>query len=584
MGIWDWLIIIGLNGSIIAYGFYLSRGVHTSADWFLAGRGLPWWLIGLSMYATAIDASDLVADSGGTYTLGMSVFVANWVGVVGGWALAAFFVFKPMYRMGVYTNAEYLEARFGVGVRVLCAFVQVQYRTLVLAIICTTLFLTLSIVSGLADAIAWGIVGGIAALAAVYTAFGGLRSVAVTDSLQFAVMTAAALVVWFFVWNQVEGWDGVEERLTAVDAALPGQLLHVGQDNVATRDVSDKTPEEVARLLLVGGEYEAQEMRVVHRTSAWIVVLAFVIIGLAYSVVNHTQAMRMFAAKSEWDMKMSVFAGGLTLLIMTFFNLSMGIMGRALFPEQAALPEGRQDAIYPYLVSQIEFVGLKGLVVAGILAAALSTYDSIGSSLSALLTRDVYARLIVRDRDDRHYLRVGQWLTPVIIGLSFLYVPFMLGGGMLLFYIDLTSTFVIPLLTVFLLGTCTRVHRSSGMIALLAGALYGVVRLLAPALAEKYGIAVLPEFMVNSYAAYTISMLITAGTAVLVSLIAGWEAPAGILHEEEGTWLRSSQLEVRQLDQGSVGGRQAEWSALTPVLLTILVVSAGCFLSFVVFW
>jgi SSS family solute:Na+ symporter len=62
----------------------------------LAGRSLPWWLVGLSMYATAIDSSDLVADSGGTYTLGFSVFVANWVGVVGGWALAAFFVFLPM--------------------------------------------------------------------------------------------------------------------------------------------------------------------------------------------------------------------------------------------------------------------------------------------------------------------------------------------------------------------------------------------------------------------------------------------------------------------------------------------------------
>ena len=63
------------------------------ADWFLAGRQLPWWLIGLSMYATAIDSSDLVADSGGTDTMGLSVMVANWVGVLGGWVLAGFFVF-----------------------------------------------------------------------------------------------------------------------------------------------------------------------------------------------------------------------------------------------------------------------------------------------------------------------------------------------------------------------------------------------------------------------------------------------------------------------------------------------------------
>ena len=144
MGVLDWSIVIILNGGTILYGLYLSRGVRSSADWFLAGRQLPWWLIGLSMYATAIDSSDLVADSGGTYTMGLSVMVANWVGVVGGWVLAGFFVFLPMYRIGVYTNAEYLEARFGATVRVLCAFVQVQYRTLVLAIIGTSVFLTLS--------------------------------------------------------------------------------------------------------------------------------------------------------------------------------------------------------------------------------------------------------------------------------------------------------------------------------------------------------------------------------------------------------------------------------------------------------
>ena len=69
------------------------------------------------MYATAIDSSDLVADSGGTYTLGFSYFVTNWVGVVGGWALAAFVVLPSIYRAGIYTNAQY-EARFGPAVLV----------------------------------------------------------------------------------------------------------------------------------------------------------------------------------------------------------------------------------------------------------------------------------------------------------------------------------------------------------------------------------------------------------------------------------------------------------------------------------
>ncbi|MAV36402.1 MAG: hypothetical protein CMJ59_13200, partial [Planctomycetaceae bacterium] len=81
----EWSLVAITNGAIIAFGFWYSRGNRSSADWFLGGRSLPWWLIGLSMYATAIDSSDLVADSGATYTLGMSYFVANWVGILVGW-------------------------------------------------------------------------------------------------------------------------------------------------------------------------------------------------------------------------------------------------------------------------------------------------------------------------------------------------------------------------------------------------------------------------------------------------------------------------------------------------------------------
>ena len=149
-------------------------------------------------------------------------------------------------------------------------------------------------------------------------------------------------------------------------------------------------------------------------------------------------------------------------------------------------------------------------MVAGILAASLSTYDSIGSALSALLTRDVYARLLVPGRDDRHYLRISQWLTPAVIAISFFYIPGLLRGGMVLYYLDLTSAFVIPLLTIYLMGSFTRVHRSSGLIGLLAGAAYGILRMAAPLVAEQTGWVLLPPVMMGTYAAYPFSMLVTA--------------------------------------------------------------------------
>jgi SSS family solute:Na+ symporter len=578
----DWLIVIGLNGSIIAYGFYLARGSQSSADWFLGGRSLPWWIVGISMYATAIDASDLVADSGGTYTLGLTYFVANWVGTVVGWVLAAFFLFLPMYRAGMYTNAEYLESRFGVSSRVLCALVQVQYRTLVLGIIGVSLFWTLRVVCEWEFMASMLAVVAVGIFASIYTAVGGLRSVVITDALQFIVMSAAALIVWTIVFHQAGGWRGIEKKLAATDPPAT-ELLHVNHDNVSREDVTKLDDSQRNRKLLLGGELKPRDSLVeLYRTTpSWLMIIGFIVIGMAYPIVNHTQSNRMLAARSEWDMKMAAAVAGICMIVMSFFNLSMGVMGRAVMPD---LTLGNHDKIYPYLVNQIDILGLKGVVVAGIFAASFSTFDSIGSSLSGLLTRDVYARLLVRDRDDRHYVRVGQWLTPLVIGISFIYMPILLEGGMLLTFLDLTSTFVIPLLTLFLMGGLTRVHPRSGTVGLLVGASYGVLRLAAPLVADRWGILLLPPIMINSFGAYLFSVLITAATMVLFSLLAGWQPAREQIEwkeEQASSWLRSSQLAIRQLEPDASGYWRPAW---LPRMLAWAVILLGCYLSFVLFW
>ena len=167
---------------------------------------------------------------------------------------------------------------------------QVQYRTLVLAIIGTTLFLTLSIVCGLTNLSAWTAVALIATLASIYTAFGGLRSVTMTDSLQVGVMTVAGLLIWFMVWGQVGAWGGIERRLNAHDPALSSQLLHAGHGKTKTEDISHLPPEQIQKTLLLGGQYDAVKQKIVYYTPGWLVVLAVIIMGMAYSIVNHTQS------------------------------------------------------------------------------------------------------------------------------------------------------------------------------------------------------------------------------------------------------------------------------------------------------
>jgi SSS family solute:Na+ symporter len=577
----DWILVIAINGAIIVYGLLRSRETRTSADWFLASRSLPWWAIGLSLYATAIDTSDLVADSGGTYSLGVSYLVVGWVGTVLGWIIAAHYVFLPMYRAGMYTNAEYLEARFGPAARVISALVQVQYRTMVMGIIATSMFLVFSIVGGMGNYAWWAVVG-IALLATIYTALGGLRSVVVTDALQTVVMLVASLVFFFVVWGEVGGWDGLEAKLDENEPGLSSQMLHAGHDRVESLDVKKLSPEAadaVARL--VGGEKSSDGSSIETRTSPWWVAFAFIVAGFAYVIVNHTQSMRMFGSRSEWDLKMSAVVASAVLLVMCFTNLTVGIMGRALHPDASALAGGSKDSIYPVLLDTLAAPWIKGLIVAGIVAAFVSTFDSIGSTLSALLVRDVYARLLKKDGDDRHYLRVGRWMTPVVVFGSFAYVPFLVGGGgMLFFYLDLVSVFVVPLLTIYLMGIFTGAHRSSGTIGLCVGVLYGLVRLAAPWVAESHETVILPPLLANGYASYAFSILITVATMVAVSLVRGWQRPEELRHSETGGWLRKSQLEV----EGLVHVETRQRSDLWPILLGVLVIAIGVVLSFVVFW
>jgi SSS family transporter len=567
MTLLDWLIVIAANGAIVAYGLYLSRGTSTAYEWFLAARGLPWWIVGLSLFATAVDSGDYVAVVGGASTFGLSNLTTWWLGLPIGWFLVAYVVFVPVYRSGMYTNAEYLEHRFGPVVRLLSALIQIQYRTNVLGNIAFSLYLMFSVLTGWGAA-AWWLVVAVAAAAAAYTAAGGLRSVAITDALQSVVMFAASFTLWWVLWTNIGGWDGLEARFEQIDPQLVATMLHVG---------GSAEPGVPSVLVLFG----------------WIVSLT------AYCVVNHSQAMRLLAARSEWDMKLAAFVAAAVTAAVMWFNITLGILGRALMPELPVV-----DEIYPRLIQGYLGPGLVGLVVAGVLAGGISTYDSIGSALAAVFTRDIYARFLRTGAGDAHYLAVSRWTTAAVIAVSFAYIPF-LREGMVVFYLRVTSVAVIPLFTVYLMGVTTRVHRSSGAVGLCAGIAYGL-----SSFAGDFGGWPLPLWWTNTWWAYLWSIAITATAMIVVSLLRGWETdehirrlifsraaraqgdlrtPAGAALSSEGNWLtrtraelvdsqwRASQLRANEPPQ------HRHWLQ-RPALWAMLYLAAMAFLNLYLLW
>ena len=412
----DWAVVLVLNGGIVAYSLIAFRNKGESFDWYLAAKSMPWWMIGLSAFGTAVDSGDYVGIVGGSYNLGLSQLAQWWLGIAVGWTVLSFFVIVPMYRSGVFTNAEWLEFRFGPAARLLAVLINVQSRTNVLGNIFFSMFLVLNVITGIEETTCWLVVVGVALSSVLYIVRGGLRAGVLTDALQSATMIVASFVLWGFVYSGLGGWDGVAARLEAVEEGLADTLLHVG----------GYSPPGVP---------------------PFIVIFGFLVVLTTYAVINQYEAIRFLGARSEWDFKMAALVASIATAICLFFNVSLGPMARAQFPGLEMV-----DQAYPLMIKAYLPAGLVGLVVAGLVAAGYSTFDSIGIGISSLFVRDVYARFIVKDATDAHYTKVGRISVPVILALGFIYVPFLGEKGMLLFYLRLAGAIAVPLMTVILMG------------------------------------------------------------------------------------------------------------------------------------
>lgn len=543
----DWSIVLLINGAVIGYGIYLARGTQTSAQWFLGGRALPWWGIGMSMFATNVDSADIVAVTGSTYNEGLHIITVYAVGSAVGGILSAFLVTPAIYTQGFYTNAEYLEARYGPAARFLSALIQLQYRSSMLGLMIASMHVLLTDLAGITGGWAWLLIVAAVVFSGLYTAWGGLKSVVWTDALQGIVMLIGATVIFVTVYQNVGGWSGMT---AALEAAQRADLPHIGR------------------------YYGKAGM-----LSPYVIALGWTIIGSGYWTVNHTQTMRLMGARSLWDMKLAAVFGVAASLPIMIGCACLGVFGRAI-PEFSDLE--RADSLYPLLANRYLGIGLKGLVVAGVAAAGVSTFDSMGSALSAVFTRDIYARFFVRDRDDAHYVLVGRLATVGVLALGFLYLPFIfMQENMLKAFTTLIPVLVTPLFTIYVVGVATRVHRSSGIIGLAVGSAYGLL-----ALCDREGFVEVPGFsywVSERWPALAWSLLLTAGTMLLVTWFRGLQPKDAMLTFEETGWLERSRETLPPLREHPFADTRL-WRQWLPAAAATALLIATWLIVFVVFW
>jgi len=364
--------------AIVALGLVSARRTATATDYFLASRSSTWPTIGLALLASNISSTTLIGLAGAAYAVGISVYNYEWMaGVV--LVFFCLFLLPVILRSQVYTLPEFLERRYDSATRLyfsgLTIFLNIVVDT------AGTLFggaLMFKLI--FPEVPLWQIAACLALAAGLYTAAGGLRAVLVTEVVQAVILCGAAVFVSIFAFQKAGGWDAVMTGVAAEKLSL-------------IRPADDPG---VPWLGLVTG---------------------IPIIGLYFWCTNQFMAQRILSAKDlnhgRWG---SLFAGLLKLPVL-FLMVLPGTAAILLYPDLE-----RPDLVYPTLIFDLLPVGVIGLVVAGFLAAIMSSIASTFNSASTLVTMD-FVRRFRPDLGQDALVRIGRIATVVFMVLSVAWVP-----------------------------------------------------------------------------------------------------------------------------------------------------------------
>jgi len=478
----DWLIILLYFGALAALTWWVIRkSKDTADDYFLAGRNLGWWVVGASIFASNIGSEHLVglAGQGATDGVAMAHYELHaWCLLVLGWLLVPFYL-----RSRVFTMPEFLEKRYSPTARwvlsiiSLVAYVLTKIAVGIFAggVVFGTLLPDLSIQIGSAKIDSFWI-GSIIVilLTGLYTVLGGLRAVAYTEALQTLVLVIGSLLLTVFGLRLLGGWGELRAVLGSEPFNLWKPLVPAGMEGTWAPVLE---PDRIAWYF--NGNFP------------WLGMLFCApIIGLWYWCTDQYIVQRALGAPNEREARRgTIFASFLKLLPVFIFiipgMISVALAKSGKVPELGIMLDANGDALigpaqgaFPLLVKYALPVGLRGLVVAGLLAALMSSLAGVFNACSTLFTIDFYRKL--NPQASQHQLVwIGRVATSVMVLIGLIWIPVIQGAQGLYFYLQAVQGYLAPpIFTVFFLGIfMKRLNAQGCLAALIAGFALGAFRL-----------------------------------------------------------------------------------------------------------
>src|SRR6478672_2145122 len=568
---WDWAIILFYFAIIAGISVWaVKKKDKTSADdYFLAGRHLGWFVVGASIFASNIGSEHLVglAGSGATDGVALAHYELHaWCLLVLGWIMGPFYM-----RSKVFTMPEFLERRFTPNARAVLSVISL------IAYILTKI--AVGIYAGgvvfralLPDVHFMGMdtfwIGSILLIimTGIYTIIGGLRAVVYTETLQTFVKIIGALFVTYFGLKALGGWDRLKE-------ICGSEMFNLWKPIVPDGVESTWAPVKEAgrQAWYFNDKYPWPGM-----------LLCAPIIGLWYWCTDQYIVQRVLGAPNEKEARRgSTFAAFLKLTPVFLFIIpgmicfalaKSGInadLHRELFDASGNLIRDRAQAAFPLLVMHVLPIGVRGIVVAGLLAALMSALAGVFNASSSLFTMDFYSKLRPK-ATQQQLVVVGRVATVVMVIIGLLWIPVIQGGKGLYDYLQGIQAYLAPpIFVVFFFGIFMKRLNGPGCIAtLLTGFSMGLFRLIIDT-PVKLGGASYTEgsflWIVNNIFFQYYSLLITI-VCILVFIIVSYATKQPDYAKIGGLTYSTMSVEDR-------ASMRSTWNAKDVILSVLLVLA-----------
>lgn len=475
----DWTIILAYFTLILGIAWWvINQKNNTSEEYFLGGRNLGWFVVGASIFASNIGSEHVVglAGSGATDGVAMAHYELHaWCLLVLGWVLAPFYM-----RSKVFTMPEFLERRYSSTAR------------WVLSLISLVAYVLTKVAVGIfAGGIVFGVllpnvnvlgldsfwIGSILVilLTGAYTILGGLRAVAYTEAIQTIILIIGAVMVTWYGLDALGGWSELRRIAGTEMFNLWKPIIPEGMD-------STWAPVKT----------ETQMAWYFNTNYPWVSMLFCApIIGLWYWCTDQYIVQRTLAAANLTEARRGTIAAALLKLLPVFIFIipgmicfalassgKMEVISNALLDSNGELINANAQQAFPLLVANVLPSGIRGLVVAGLLAALMSSLAGVFNASSTLFTMDFYSK-IKPGTSEKNLVRIGRIATAVMVVIGLLWIPVIQGSRGLYDYLQSVQGYLAPpIFVVFFFGIFFKRLNANGCLAALGvGFLMGLFRL-----------------------------------------------------------------------------------------------------------